>query len=109
MDWTQEHFSSVPEAVPASNRRVSPRNAAGCKKAGKAIVRRSSAEGTVMKEVVSELLQRKEQREEDLYFESLNRGVIEKLHRLAVTDDRSGTGTPRRMVRASVQEPDTGR
>jgi hypothetical protein len=62
-----------------------------------------------MKEVVSELLQRKEQREEDLYFESLNRGVIEKLHRSAVTGDRSGTGTPRRMVRASVQEPDTGR
>jgi hypothetical protein len=43
-----------------------------------------------MKEVISELLQRKEQQEEDVYFQSLNREVIEKLHRRAVTGDRSG-------------------
>ena len=50
---------------------------------------RTSAEGNVMKEVISELLQRKEQQEEDVYFESLNREAVEKLHRQAVTGDRS--------------------
>ncbi len=62
-----------------------------------------------MKDVISELLQRKEQQEEDVYFESLNRKVIEKLHRQAVTGDRSGTGPPRRVVRPSIHQPDSGR
>jgi hypothetical protein len=66
-------------------------------------------EGNIMKEVISELLQRKEQQEEDLYFECLNREVIEKLHRQAVTGDRSGTATRVHLIRASVQPPDTGR
>jgi hypothetical protein len=62
-----------------------------------------------MKDVISELLQRKEQQEEDVYFESLDREVIEKLHRQAVTGDRSGTGPPRRIVRPGIHQPDTGR
>ena len=61
-----------------------------------------------MKEVISELLQRKEQQEEDVYFESLNREVIEKLHRQAVTGDRSGTAPRLRLIRANVQQQDTG-
>jgi len=72
-------------------------------------VHRTSAEGNVMKEVISELLQRKEQQEEDVYFESLNREAVEKLHRQAVTGDRSGTALPVRLIRASVKQPDTGR
>jgi hypothetical protein len=67
-------------------------------------VRRTSAEGNVMKEVISELLQRKEQQEEDVYFESLNREVIEKLHRQTVTGDRSGTAPPVRLISAIVQQ-----
>jgi hypothetical protein len=57
-----------------------------------------------MKEVISELLQRKEQQEEDIYFESINREVIEKLHRQTVTGDRSGTAPSLRLIKASIQQ-----
>lgn len=61
-----------------------------------------------MKDVVSELLERKEQREEDDYFESLNREVIEKLHRQAGTSNRSGTGPPKRVPRKNVRQANQG-
>ena len=62
-----------------------------------------------MKDVVSELLERKEQREEDDYFESLNREVIEKLQRQTGTGERSASGPPGQTAGPGVQPPDTGR
>jgi hypothetical protein len=70
--------------------------------------RANSAEGNVMKEVISELLQHKEQQEEDVYFESLNREIIEKLHRQAGTSSRSGTGPPGRVPRKNVRQANQG-
>jgi hypothetical protein len=61
-----------------------------------------------MKDVISELLQRKEQQEEDLYFETLNREVIAKLQGGVVTGTRSGTGPPPPVVRVNVKQPVTG-
>jgi hypothetical protein len=61
-----------------------------------------------MKEVISELLQHKEQQEEDVYFDRLNRVIIEKLHRQAGTRNRSGTGSPGRVPRKHVRPANQG-
>jgi hypothetical protein len=61
-----------------------------------------------MKEVISELLQHKEQQEEDVYFDRLNRVIIEKLHRQAGTSNRSGRGSPVRVRRKNVRQANQG-
>jgi len=70
--------------------------------------RRLHTEGSVMNEVISELLQRKEQQEEDLYFETLNREVIVKLSRQGVAGDNSSTAPlpPVWMARKNLQQHD---
>ena len=67
------------------------------------LMRRVSAEDSVMKEVISEILQRKEQQEEDLYFETLNREVIAKMNRQVMASDSRATAPPMPMVRKSIQ------
>jgi len=62
-----------------------------------------------MKEVISEILQRKEQQEEDLYFETLDREVTAKMHREAVAGDSSGTEPPVRVERKISWRPDQRR
>jgi hypothetical protein len=66
-------------------------------------MRRVSAEDSVMKEVISEILQRKEQQEEDLYFETLNRDVIAKMNRQVIASDSRDTAPPVPMARKSLQ------
>jgi hypothetical protein len=56
-----------------------------------------------MKEVISEILQRKEQQEEDLYFETLNRDVIAKMNRQVFASDSRDTAPPVPMARKSLQ------
>jgi hypothetical protein len=60
-----------------------------------------------MKEIISEILQRKEQQEEDRYFETLNREVTNRVHRRAAGRSRNGTGPPVRRRRESAP-PDQG-
>jgi hypothetical protein len=62
-----------------------------------------------MKDVISELLQRKEQQEEDLYFDTLNREVVAQLHGGVVTGKRRGTGPLQRARRTSGRQSHTGR
>jgi hypothetical protein len=70
--------------------------------------RRVSAEVSVMNKVISEILQRKEQQEEDDYFETLNRGVIAKMRRQGVAGDSSGAGPPAQTVPRRLHQPDQG-
>jgi hypothetical protein len=62
-----------------------------------------------MKEVISEILQRKEQQEEDLYFETLDREVTAKMHRQAVVGESSGAGSHVRVEGKISRQVDQGR
>ena len=55
---------------------------------------------------VSEILQRKEQEEEDLFFENLNSEIIEVFHHQAVAGDNSATTRPVQRAKKNLQRPD---